>query len=155
MARAPFQVIVIPFRIGINERLQYLVLRRSDDDAWQWIAGGGEDTEKPAQAARREAYEEAGIPADARLVRLNSTASIPATHFTDRNLWGSNVYVIPEYSFGIEVKDGDIHLSKEHRRCEWVDYETALDRLKWDSNKTALWELRQRLTTPEIIPERA
>jgi dihydroneopterin triphosphate diphosphatase len=146
MARAPFQVIVIPYQINFNEQLQYLVFKRSDLDVWQWIAGGGESNEKPEQTARREAYEEAGIPDDAQLLQLDSIASIPATHFLDHHLWGSNVYVIPEYSFGIEVKNCVIHLSSEHCKCEWLDYEIAQSRLKWESNKTALWELDQRLS---------
>jgi dihydroneopterin triphosphate diphosphatase len=146
MARAPFQVIVIPYRIDFKEHPQYLVFKRADMDVWQWIAGGGESAENPAQTARREAFEEAGIPDDAQLLRLDSTASIPAKHFSDRHLWGSNVYVIPEYSFGIEVKNSVIHLSNEHREGEWLDYEAAQNRLQWDSNKTALWELNQRLS---------
>jgi dihydroneopterin triphosphate diphosphatase len=146
MARSPFQIIVIPYRIDFSGRRQYLVFQRSDDAVWQWIAGGGESGEQPEQTARREAYEEAALPADARMIRLDSTASIPAIHFPDRHLWGANVYVIPEHSFGVEVVNCVIHLSNEHRRCEWLDYENARSRLKWDSNKTALWELDQRLS---------
>jgi hypothetical protein len=73
-------------------------------------------------------------------------ASIPAINFVDHHLWGSDVYVIPEYSFGVEVKDQEIHLSGEHSQRAWLDYETASNRLKWDSNKTALWELHSRLS---------
>ena len=61
MARSPFQVIVIPYRIDANGQFQHLAFKRSDLDVWQWIAGGGEDDEKPQQTALREAFEEAGI----------------------------------------------------------------------------------------------
>lgn len=123
-----------------------LLLKRSDFDVWQWIAGGGEDGEKPEQTARREAHEEAGISEDSRLIRLDSAASIPATRFDDHHLWGTDVYVIPEYSFGVEVKNEEIRLSDEHSESAWLDYETARSRLEWDSNKTALWELHSRLS---------
>src|SRR3954470_2895217 len=99
MSRAAFQVLVIPFHVDTNGEPQYLLLKRSDLDVWQWIAGGGEDNEEPEQAARREALEEAGIPQDACLIRLDSMASIPTIHFADRHLWRDNVYVIPEFSF--------------------------------------------------------
>jgi dATP pyrophosphohydrolase len=148
MARAPFQVIVIPYRLDFGERYQFLVFKRSDSDAWQWIAGGGEGDEAPEQTARREAFEEAGISDAALLIRLDSLSSIPAAHFRDRRLWGAATYVIPEYSFGIEVESGEIRLSNEHRECEWLGYEAAQNRLKWDSNKTALWELNERLSQP-------
>ena len=79
-------------------------------------------------------------------MRLDSVASIPAVQFADRHLWGEAVYVIPEFSFGVEVRDGEVCLSGEHSACEWLDYETARGRLGWDSNRTALWELHSRLS---------
>jgi len=102
--------------------------------------------EKPEQTARREAFEEAGIPEDAHLIRLDSMASIPAIHFADHDLWGTDIYVIPECSFGVAVKDEEVSLSEEHRECAWLDYETARSRLEWDNNKTGLWELHSRLS---------
>ena len=145
MSRAAFQVLIIPFHLETNGEPRYLVLRRSDRNVWQWVAGGGEDDEEPEQTARREALEEAGIPPDARLLRLDSVASIPAINFADRHLWGDRIYVIPEFSFGVEVQSKEVCLSGEHAACEWVDYETAASRLEWDSNRTALWELHSRL----------
>ena len=145
MPRARFQVLIIPYRIGVDGQPQYLLFKRFDLDVWQWIAGGGEDDEKPEQTARREALEEAGIPEDTHVIRLDSMASIPAIHFADHHL-SDDIYVIPEYSFGIEVKDKEVCLSAEHSECAWLDYETARNRLEWDSNKTALWELHSRLS---------
>jgi len=146
MSRAAFQVLVIPFHVDPNGEPRYLLLKRSDKNVWQWIAGGGEDDEGPEQAARREALEEAGVPQDARLIRLDSVASIPKIHFADRHLWGDEVYVIPEFSFGVEARSGEVCLSGEHDACEWLDYEAARSRLEWDSNRTALWELHSRLS---------
>ena len=146
MSRAAFQVLVIPFHVDPNGEPRYLLLKRSDKNVWQWIAGGGEGDEEPEQTARREALEEAGIPQDARLIRLDSTASIPAIHFADRHLWGDEIYVIPEFSFGVEARIKEVCLSGEHSACEWLDYETARGRLEWDSNRTALWELHSRLS---------
>ena len=146
MSRELFQVLVIPYRIDANRQPQYLLFKRSDLDVWQWIAGGGQDDEKPEQTARREALEEAGIPEDAHLIRLDSMASIPATHFADHYLWGTEVYVIPEYAFSIEVQNEEVRLSHEHSESVWLDYETARGRLEWDSNRIALWELHSRLS---------
>jgi len=146
MPRATFQVLIIPYRIDADGQPRYLLFKRSALDIWQWIAGGGEDDEKPEQTARREAREEADIPETVRLIRLDSVASIPAIHFADGHLWGTDVYVIPEYSFGVELENEEVYLSGEHTECAWLDYETALSRLEWDSNKTALWELHSRLS---------
>lgn len=146
MARALFQVLVIPYRFGADGLPQYAIFKRSDMNVWQGIAGGGEDNEMPEQAARREAREEAGIPEDALLIRLDSLASIPSTCFPDHHLWAADIDMIPEYSFGIEVKEDEICLSDEHSEYAWLDYEAARDHFKWDSNKTALWELHRRIS---------
>ena len=150
MTRAAFQVLVIPYRTMADGEPLYLLFKRSELDVWQWIAGGGEDDEQPEQAARREAREEADIPEDAHLIRLDSTASIPAAHFADHHLWGTDTFVIPEYSFGVELRREEVRLSGEHSECAWAHYETAQNRLRWDSNRTALWELHSRLSARHV-----
>lgn len=142
--RAPYQVLVIPFvfrELGI----EYAILKRSDMDYWQAIAGGGEMGETPEQSARREAFEETGLGEDCGLIHLDSKTSLPVEHVVGHFLWGEEVFVIPEYSFGLEVYDQKLNLSKEHTAYKWVSYEEAVSALKWDSNKTALWELHTRL----------
>lgn len=58
--------------------------------------------------------------------------------------WPENTYVVPEYAFGFECVD-EIELSHEHTECVWLTYENAYKKLKWDSNRTALYELNRRL----------
>jgi dihydroneopterin triphosphate diphosphatase len=147
MPRAPFQVLVIPFRRTADDLL-YALFHRADADVWQWIAGGGEDDERPIDAARREAGEEAGIPPASRILPLDSVASIPVDHFPDRAHWSPSLLVIPEYAFGIEAP-GEIILCREHRSVEWLDYDRAYRRVAWDCNRTALWELHRRLERGE------
>lgn len=141
--RAPFQVLAIPFRRGATPL--YCILHRADFDQWQFVAGGGEDTESPAQAVRREIREETGI-ADCLPVRLTTLSSVPASVISQdiRKHWAGTVYVLPEYAFAFECS-GELQLSHEHTHYEWLTYEEAMARLKWDSNKTALTELKCRL----------
>lgn len=142
--RAPYQVLVIPFRIRKN-RVEYAILKRADLNYWQGIAGGGEGGETPVEAARREALEEAGLSSSCNLIQLDTVTSLPVEHVVGHYLWGEDVYVIPEYSFGMEVLNDELTLSREHSTYKWVGYEEALIELKWDSNKTALWELNERI----------
>ena len=144
MARAPFQVLVFPFRRS-QGRLTYALFFRSDDECWQGIAGGGEGDETPLAAARREAYEEAGVPATATLIELQTRSSVPVTCFRGSAQWGDDLYVIPEHCFGVEMPSVDIQISGEHKEFRWVEYEAAVELLRYDGNKTALWELNQRL----------
>ena len=147
--RAPFQVLVIPFRRIGNGRYEFAVFRRSDGEYWQFIAGGGEDRETPLQAAKREANEEAGIALDAEYVPLDSTSTVPVAGVTGEYTWGQDVFVIPERAFGVQVGDGTLVLSTEHTEYAWVRCEGAFSMLEWDSNRNALWELNERLKREE------
>ncbi len=142
--RAPFQVLVIPFRKTATG-LEFAVLKRSDAGYWQFVAGGGEDAETPIEAAQRETGEEIGIAANGRLIQLDSMATVPKNCFAASKSWGDNVYVIPEHCFAVEVCNNVLALSGEHTECRWVGYEKACNLLKWDSNRNALWELNERL----------
>nr|WP_232231497.1 hypothetical protein [Paenibacillus sp. HW567] len=85
-------------------------------------------------------------------LKLDSLAMVPITHFeTFRNR--TDIFVIPEYCFGVNVHD-EIQLSAEHTEYRWVDFETAMHLLKWDSNKTALWELDARLSRSICTPDK-
>ena len=145
MARAPFQVLVYPYRQVGDGEFEYALLKRSDAGWWQAIAGGGEDDETPLEAAKRETREETGIASDAPFLQLDSVEPVPVTEFRDSHLWGENVYVIPQFCFGVLAQDGRITLSHEHIAYEWLTYDEACHRLKYDGNRTALWELNQRL----------
>ena len=140
--RAPFQILVIPFRRTATG-LEFAVLKRSDADYWQFVAGGGEDGETPIEAAQREIQEEVGITGD--LIQLDSLSTVPKDCFAAAESWGQDVYVIPEHCFAVEAGDHELALSGEHTELRWVPYEQARSLLEWDSNRNVLWELNERL----------
>jgi len=143
--RAPFQVLVIPFRQLPSGTFVYGIFLREDASYWQGLAGGGTVGETPIEAARREAEEEAGItPSKAAYTTLDATATMPAIAIRGLT-WGKKVIVIPEFSFAVEVPNPKLALSDEHTQYKWASYRTASKLLKWDSNQTALWELDYRL----------
>lgn len=143
--RAPFQVLVIPVKGPVNNIFSYAVFKRADRDIWQWISGGGEGSETPAEAARRESLEEAGIPAFAPIVKLESMVTMPATVINGTLMWGTDILVIPEYAFAVDCSSLDVHYSNEHTEIKWVGYEEARNLLEFESNRNALWELDYRL----------
>lgn len=145
MARACFQVLVIPF-VQRGEEILYGVFSRSDMDAWQFVSGGGEDAETPIQAAKREFWEETGLKGQP-FYPLESRCSIPAGIFPAeyRANWDENCFVVPEFAFGVRLEQEKLTLSHEHREYRWVDYDTAWKLLRYDSNRTAMFELRERI----------
>lgn len=142
--RVPFQILAIPYRF-VNQVPVYCVFHRTDSGEWQFIAGGGEDNETPLQAARREILEEGGVLAN-RMMELKSMCYIPTNIFPKMHLynWPEDTYVVPEYAFGFECTK-EIKLSHEHTECMWLSYQDVYEKLRWDSNRTALYELNCRL----------
>lgn len=111
--RAPYQVLIFPY-IETENSIQYAIFHRSDYGYWQGIAGGGEDGETPIESAKREAFEEAGIIRECPYIKLDSVSSLPVEDVVGKFLWGKDVYVIKEFSFGVKVSTKNIKLSKEH-----------------------------------------
>ncbi len=143
MRRAPFQILVFPYRKS-KKAIHYALFHRADMDIWQAIAGGGENNETPLKAVKRELYEETQI-IRYKFVKLDTMNSISVTNFRDSYQWGNNVYVIPEHCFGVDIDISPIKLSNEHKEYKFCNYAEALSLLHFDSNKTALWELNQKL----------
>ena len=144
MSRAPFNVHVLPFR-KTDEVFEYAILRRSDTGYWQGIAGGGEDNETPLAAAKRESFEECKIPYEATYIKLDSVTPIPVYFFQGDFSWGDDIYVIPQYAFGVDAAGCAISLSPEHTEYKWLPYEEAYELLHYHNTKNDLWELNQRL----------
>ena len=96
MARARYQVLVIPYCIT-DGQVRFCAFRRTDLDIWQFIAGGGEDKDASIiESARREAFEEAGIPVTCSYSPLDTCCSIPADCFRDAEaLWAKTALSSP------------------------------------------------------------
>jgi len=138
--RAEFQVILVGF---IRNEDKFLILQRSDSKIWQFVSGGGEDNETPKEAAIREFYEEAGIKVE-NVTQLDAMNTIPSYIYKEHRD-KKELFVVPEYAFAVELKDENIYLSEEHDKFEFLTYEACFEKLKYDSNRTAMYETRERL----------
>ena len=147
--RAPFQVLVLPYRQD-GPNLLFAVFKRADAGYWQFIAGGGEGSELPIEAARREAWEEAAIPATASLFPLDSRNTVPVMELSGFLRWGPDVLVVPEYTFAARPPDVELQIGAEHTEYRWADYDACREMLYWDSNRNALRELNHRIDTGMI-----
>ena len=146
--RAEFQVLVLPFIENEFGDIKFIIFKRSDRKEWQFIAGGGENNEKPLEAAARESKEEANI-SFGDFFPLKTKTMIPINCFKEHKD-KKNLYVIPEYVFAVKITDYDITLSNEHTEYKLVTYAEALSCLRYDSNKTALWELNERIKNNDL-----
>ncbi len=149
MARTPIQILVLPYIKHSDSSIEYAVFKRSDEHYWQFIAGGAENNETPAEAAKREAFEEAAVSLNSKYTELESFDKIPVVGVSGF-LWGEDVCVVPQYCFAVEVENRNLRISAEHTEYIWSDYDTAYELLHWNSNKNALWELNYKLGKNKI-----
>lgn len=148
--RAPYQTLTILYKEYENEIL-YAIFYRNSHPVWQFISGGGYEDETLIETVIREINEETSIILNKEdIEQLDSKSTIPVVNITGEFTWGKDVYVVPEYTFAVKIKDFDIKLSNEHKEYRWVEYNEAMEKLRYDSNKTALWELNERLKRKDI-----
>lgn len=143
--RAPFQVLVYLYRTNEVGEFEYAIFLRADMGIWQGVAGGGEEGESPQQAAKRETAEEAGLLISDGWTQLQTVGYVPRDIFFNSDHWPEDLYVIPIYCFGVLTDGAEVTLSHEHTRMRWLSFKEAQERVKFDSDRTALWELNERL----------
>jgi len=78
------------------------------------------------------------------------TARRPARPRCAKHTWPKGTYVIPEYAFAADLTGLDVTLSKEHTAVRWLDARAAQAALRFDSNRTALEELAERLEADDL-----
>ena len=151
--RLPHQVLGFPYKKDKDGSYLYGIFQRnSDKEIWQGIAGGVESFDKSyLEAFKREAYEEAHIDKNSKVIELESMCTIPVLKVAKNFIWGEETLLIYEHSFGVEVQNQIIKLSKDHKEMKWLSYEDAIKILTYDSNKNALWELNYKLNKEEIM----
>lgn len=151
MARKPENVHIYLYRKVFNDEYEYAIFQRSDNpEWWQGVSGGVEDGETYRQAALRESYEEAGTPLEIPIYRLDTVSYLPSDIFEEHTAWGKDVVVCPMFFFAIPFS-GDIVLSGEHIQVMWLKYQDAINLVYFHDQKTALWELNQRLLRGNMI----
>jgi dATP pyrophosphohydrolase len=153
MSRQPQQIHVYLFRKNSHGIYEYAIFQRADNDLWwQGISGGVEEGETIEAGARRELFEEAGISDNLPLYRLETKSYLPSYIFSlqTQELWGRDILVIPMHFFAMPY-EGEIKLSEEHTQFRWLPYDKAEQLVYFHDQKTALWELNQRLIRGNLV----
>ena len=153
MSRQPIQVHIYLYRMNLEGKYEFAIFQRADNELWwQGICGGVEEGETIEKSARREIFEEAGIINKLPLYKLESKSYLPVNIFGEKNQieWSKEIIVIPMYFFAMPY-DGIIKISHEHTECRWLIYEKAKDLVYFHDQKTALWELKERLLRDKLI----
>lgn len=148
--RQPQNIHVYLYR-KVRDEVEYAIFQRADDPkCWQGVSGGVEEGETVEQGALRELFEEAGVSEKVPLYPLDTASSLPSTIFSMHEQWGRDVVVCPLIFFAAPY-EGEITLSHEHLEVRWCNFQAAYDLVYWHDQKTALWELDERLRRGNLI----
>lgn len=149
--REPFTVLVFLFRTT-PDGPEYAIFRRADDTYWQSVSGGMETGKTLRAAARRETLEETGMPATNPLYQLDMTSGVEKTCFTAGQYWPTDLYIVRKHFFAMDVtgESRPVNLSDEHSEFRWMPYHEGHEALRYDDDKTALWELDARLQHEDL-----
>jgi len=120
--------------------VEYLLLRRiaSHGGFWQSVTGSLEENETHRQAAAREVEEETGIRRrEGELIELG-VVNIFEIAPQWRVKYAPGVTHNEEVCFALKVDKCEVRIDTiEHEAYAWVDYETAIEMLYWQSNERA------------------
>jgi dATP pyrophosphohydrolase len=139
--KLPRSIQVVVFA-ELNDNREFLLLKRIDEHGgfWQSVTGSIEEGEGPLQAAVREVREETGIVVfEHQLIDLGLT-NIFEIAPQWRNRYAPGITHNEEVCFAVETARAlEVRLDpREHDAYAWVDYETAMSRLYWESSIRAL-----------------
>ncbi|MFP5353868.1 MAG: NUDIX domain-containing protein [Gemmatimonadota bacterium] len=128
------------------EGWKVLVLRRADGTrctgAWEVVHGRIEGSERPEEAAEREAREETGLP----LGRLYNVTCHPFY------LHRFGVVQVAVVFAAFVDSDAPLTLGVEHDMAEWVGVEEAMSRLVWPRSRASLRDIQALLANGDAGP---
>lgn len=137
--KQPRSVQIVIFAESAGQR-EYLLLRRvaGHGGFWQSVTGSLEEGETHAQAAVREVYEETGITRrEDELIDLN-VINVFEIAPQWRAKYAPGVTSNEEVCFALKVDKCEVRIDPiEHDEYIWVNDETAMQMLYWESNKRA------------------
>lgn len=122
-----------------NESIEYLVMKRSDDEEiypgiWQVITGMIEPDESAQEAALRELHEESGL----RPLEFYCLPYITSFFSIRRN----QLQHVPVFA-AIVDPGVEVVLSEEHSEFKWVSFDEAIQILPFPSHKDGTKVMRE------------
>ena len=111
-----------------------------------------EEGEDLVTAAHRETAEEAGLAGGNPVYKLDMVSGVARTCFAASRHWPAGLYIVAKHYFAMDVTRDPalVVISREHSEFRWAPYGEAHATLRYDDDKTALWELDARLRARDL-----
>ncbi|MBU1102739.1 NUDIX domain-containing protein [Patescibacteria group bacterium] len=147
----------VVFLRGLKGKIEYLLTQHGPDGNWGFSKGLIEKGEKLENTALREVKEEAGLAGVKLIDGFKETIRIffkvKFEYQLERGMkMGETVLKFITY-FLAESKNKEVKLSLEHSDYAWLEFEAALEKLKFKTDKETLKkanEFLNRISTKSI-----
>ena len=144
----------VVFRRTPEGKTEYLLLKHRDE-RWSFPKGMIEKGEKPEEAARREVREETGLKDSQFIEGFKETERFFFKVKYEYQLshgWkmGEGVLKFVTY-FLVESKSKDVRLSFEHSDFIWLEFEAAMKKVKYKTEKEVLEKADEFLRENRIL----
>ncbi len=126
---------------------QFLLLKDARSKNWGAPKGHVEAGETEEQTARREVFEESGL-ANLRFIPKFRKVNRYSLYLHGKSLPVEVVFFLAEST------QGEVTLSKEHMEYAWLDFDSALARVRFKTLKLILAEAA-RIIDPHYKPKNA
>ena len=115
---------------------EYLLLKRKLHwKGWEFAKGGVKIAETKKMAVRREMREETGLkPLKIKRFNFSGKYKYDKKYLDRKGLVGQSFTL---YAVGTRMKDAKID-NIEHSDYIWLDFEKALEKLRWENQKKSL-----------------
>lgn len=131
---------LIKVMVHDDDRVLLLHRRPERGNFWQPITGGIEDGESPAEAARREVFEETGNHGEPEETGMTQSFMIESAFLTSRYgvpVIASEVGFAAALNSALPIKLDD----EEHDQYGWFTFAEAYERIRWTDDREALEHL--------------
>jgi len=127
----------------VNNKIEYLLLKRKKHwRGWEFPKGGVDLFETKKMAVKREIKEETGLKIlKIKKFHLSGKYRYKKEYKDRKGIFGQKFSL-----YAVEVQKGKVTIDrKEHSGFEWKNFEGAIKKLTWESQKRCLKKVNEWL----------
>lgn len=142
----PFTILVLPYRYDEENQVQVSILKRKNQQFWQFIRGSGKAGESAEEAALSLLAKEFCLPKNffplTPLISLSTSTPGLSARLTIHH---HRRLPVKCFAYDLSNPKENVNIFKDDTMYQWISYDKAAALLHFALDKRALKELARRL----------